>query len=560
MMKKTDERTDGIKQKLIDTSIFVILIFTLLIIPLLFLRSKGVFTLGVIIALIASISLLALHVFKEKVSLKFKIYIIIVLLGSVIINGLINFGFIASGKPYIILLSVFLSYVLPSKRVYTFLFVFISIYAIIAFLYINGYLTYNFNIINQINQPATWIIDGFILLIISVILISVGNKIRYTLTENFDNLTVSNSLLRDREEKYKSLFDNDELAVIILQDKVIVECNKKTLDLFKCKEEDVIGKEPYELSPKYQPDGILSKEKAQTLEDFSNENPSIIHHPEWQHINSQGELFLVSSSITPISLSTGFFLYIVLKDITKIKALELKAQLTLDALKFKNEELQEFAYITSHDLQEPLRTISSFTKLINDEHKDELSEDLKTYINFISESSDRLRDLITNLLDYTRLGNLEKTTLVDCNVLIKEILADLSVSISESKSKISLVDPLPTITGSKPGLRILFQNLISNAIKFKKKDTLPQVKISFKEDSEKWMFSIQDNGIGMKEKDLTKIFSLFTRLHKRDSYEGTGIGLAYSMKIVKSLNGDIWVDSEVGKGSTFYFTISKNLL
>lgn len=163
MMKKTDERTDGIKQKLIDTSIFVILIFTLLIIPLLFLRSKGVFTLGVIIALIASISLLALHVFKEKVSLKFKIYIIIVLLGSVIINGLINFGFIASGKPYIILLSVFLSYVLPSKRVYTFLFVFISIYAIIAFLYINGYLTYNFNIINQINQPATWIIDGFIL-------------------------------------------------------------------------------------------------------------------------------------------------------------------------------------------------------------------------------------------------------------------------------------------------------------------------------------------------------------------------------------------------------------
>jgi PAS domain S-box-containing protein len=229
-------------------------------------------------------------------------------------------------------------------------------------------------------------------------------------------------------------------------------------------------------------------------------------------------------------------------------------------LVFQKEELKEFAYITSHDLQEPLRTISSFTKLINDEHKDELSEDLKTYINFLSESSDRLRNLITNLLDYTRLGNLKTPTLVDCNVLIKEILTDLNVSISESKSKISLVDPLPTITGSKSGLRILFQNLISNAIKFSKKDTLPQIKIFFKEDSEKWLFYIQDNGIGMKKKDLKKIFGLFTRLHNRDSYEGTGIGLAYCIKVVKKHNGNIWVDSELGEGSTFYFTISKTLI
>ena len=144
--------------------------------------------------------------------------------------------------------------------------------------------------------------------------------------------------------------------------------------------------------------------------------------------------------------------------------------------------------------------------------------------------------------------------------MIKEILADLSVFISESKSKISLAAPLPTITGSKTGLRILFQNLLSNAIKFSEKDTLPQIKISFKEDSEKWTFSVQDNGIGMKEKDLTKIFSLFTQLHNKGNYEGTGIGLAYSMKVVKKHNGNIWVDSEVGKGSTFFFTISKNLL
>ena len=207
MINKTDERMHEVKNKLINTFIVVSLIFMLLIIPLLFLRSKGVFTSDVIAVLIAAISFSALHAFKEKVSLKFKIYIIIVLIGSVIINGLINFGFIASGKTYIILLSVFLSYVIPLKRTYTLLFVFLSAYAICAFLYINGYLTYNFNIINQINQPGYWIIDGAIILIVSVILISVGYKIRAQLTKNFDDVIDLNLELDVYRKKLETLVE-----------------------------------------------------------------------------------------------------------------------------------------------------------------------------------------------------------------------------------------------------------------------------------------------------------------------------------------------------------------
>ena len=400
--------------------------------------------------------------------------------------------------------------------------------------------------------------------------------------------------------EFKQIIESMPNALIVSDESgKIIMANKKMEELFRYTKDELYKSTVDLLIPKR-----YSKQHPEHIKSFVSKpsHRSMGENRDLFGLKKNGVEFPLEIGLNPIKINNNILVITTIVDITKRKALELKIQSALDLLKFNNEEktkradelviankelvfqkeektkraeelviankelvfqkeeLKEFAYITSHDLQEPLRTISSFTKLINDEHKDELSEDLKTYINFLSESSDRLRNLITNLLDYTRLGNLETPTLVDCNVLIKEILTDLNVSISESKSKISLVDPLPTITGSKSGLRILFQNLISNAIKFSKKDTLPQIKIFFKEDSEKWLFYIQDNGIGMKKKDLKKIFGLFTRLHNRDSYEGTGIGLAYCIKVVKKHNGNIWVDSELGEGSTFYFTISKTLI
>ena len=362
-----------------------------------------------------------------------------------------------------------------------------------------------------------------------------------------------------KEIEFKQIIESMPNALIVSDESgKIIMANKKMEELFRYTKDELYKSTLDLLIPKR-----YSKQHPEHIESFVSKpsHRSIGANRDLFGLKKNGEEFPLEIGLNPIKINNNNNLVIAtIVDVTERKTQELKIQSTLDALKFKNKELHEFAYITSHDLQEPLRAISSFTKLIKEEHKDELSENLNTYINFISESSDRLRNLITNLLDYTRLGNIEKTTLVDCDILIKEVLTDLTVSISESKSKISVVDTLPTVTGSKTGLRILFQNLLSNAIKFSKKDIPPQIKISFKEDSEKWMFSIQDNGIGMKEKDLTKIFNLFTRLHNRDSYEGTGIGLSYCMKIVQNHNGKIWVDSELGKGSTFYFTISKTLI
>ena len=408
-----------------------------------------------------------------------------------------------------------------------------------------------------------------------------------------------------KKHEFKQIIESMPNALIVSDESgKIIMANKKMEELFGYTKDELYKSTVDLLIPK-----LYSKQHPEHIKSFvfKPSHRSMGENRDLFGLKKNGVEFPLEIGLNPIKINNNnnnnnILVITTIVDITKRKALELKIQSALDLLKFNNEEktkradelviankelvfqkeektkradelviankelvfqkeeLKEFAYITSHDLQEPLRTISSFTKLINDEHKDELSEDLKTYINFLSESSDRLRNLITNLLDYTRLGNLKTPTLVDCNVLIKEILTDLNVSISESKSKISLVDPLPTITGSKSGLRILFQNLISNAIKFSKKDTLPQIKIFFKEDSEKWLFYIQDNGIGMKKKDLKKIFGFFTRLHNRDSYEGTGIGLAYCIKVVKKHNGNIWVDSELGEGSTFYFTISKTLI
>jgi len=363
-----------------------------------------------------------------------------------------------------------------------------------------------------------------------------------------------------KKTEFKQIIESMPNALIVSNESgKIIMANKKMEDLFGYTKDELYKSTVDLLIPKR-----YSKQHPEHIKSFVSKpsHRSMGENRDLFGLKKNGDEFPLEIGLNPITINNNNNILVIaaIVDITKRKAQELKIQSALNLLKFNNDELKEFTYITSHDLQEPLRTISSFTKLINDEHKDELSEDLNTYINFISESSDRLSNLITNLLDYTRLGKEKKITLVDCNVLIKEILADLSVSISESKSKISVVEPLPTITGCKGGLRILFQNLISNAMKFSKKDTPPQIKIFFKEDSEKWTFSVQDNGIGMKKKDLKKIFGLFTRLHNRESYEGTGIGLAYCMKVVKKHNGNIWVDSELGEGSTFYFTISKTLI
>jgi light-regulated signal transduction histidine kinase (bacteriophytochrome) len=228
-----------------------------------------------------------------------------------------------------------------------------------------------------------------------------------------------------------------------------------------------------------------------------------------------------------------------------------------EQLILSNKELGQVAYIASHDLQEPLRTISNFVGLLQQQYRGKLDKEADEYLTFISEGTLRMQSLIKDLLDYSRIGNDKKLIQIDCNKEVQNVLKGMSIYISENDATISMT-PLPVIYGFFE-LQYLFQNLICNAIKFRKKNIDPVVSIAAQDEGNEWLFSIKDNGIGIEEKYHQRIFTIFQKLHLDKEYEGTGIGLAHCKKIAELHRGKIWVESEYAKGSTFYFTIPKHV-
>jgi len=239
----------------------------------------------------------------------------------------------------------------------------------------------------------------------------------------------------------------------------------------------------------------------------------------------------------------------------KYKNTELKS--VISEVHKKNQELEQITYITSHDLQEPLRTINSLVNLFKTKYTTSLDANGIKMMEFLDGATSRMQNLIKDLLDYSVIGKDKAKTSIDCNQIIENIVKDLSVKIKQTDANIHWSN-LPKINGIPSEIRLLFQNLISNALKFQKEDITPHVTIKSQEQNDHWKFSVSDNGIGMEEKDLDKIFSIFHRLHSKDKYEGTGIGLAHCTKIIDIHGGEIWVESEPNKGSTFHFTIEKN--
>jgi len=222
-----------------------------------------------------------------------------------------------------------------------------------------------------------------------------------------------------------------------------------------------------------------------------------------------------------------------------------------------NEELEKFAYVASHDMQEPLRTIISYIQLLQSKYKDKLDDEGNEFMDFVVEASLRMRNIIIDLLQYSRINRNESVLEpVDTNKVLKEVLENMDNSIRDSNATIHVED-LPIIKANYSQMIQLFQNLISNAIKFKS-DKAPQINISAKTTKNDYLFSVQDNGIGIEQKYSDKIFQIFQRLHSMKQYPGTGIGLAICLKIIQRHEGKIWMESEPDKGTTFFFTIKKN--
>lgn len=238
----------------------------------------------------------------------------------------------------------------------------------------------------------------------------------------------------------------------------------------------------------------------------------------------------------------------------ELRKIQDELEKTIDKLEVSNRDLEQFAYVASHDLQEPLRMVSSFTQLLERRYKNQLDENADEYIEFIVDGAKRMKDLINDLLAFSRL-NTERREFepVNMETSLNRVFSYFETSIQETKAKITH-DPLPTIMGDPSQITQLFQNLISNAIKFHGKEQL-QIHISTHKSGKRWVVGVSDNGIGINQDHQKKIFDIFKRLHTREEYDGTGIGLAICKKIVERHGGKIWVESKPGKGSTFYFTI-----
>ncbi|MGE5432061.1 MAG: CHASE domain-containing protein [Syntrophomonadaceae bacterium] len=243
-------------------------------------------------------------------------------------------------------------------------------------------------------------------------------------------------------------------------------------------------------------------------------------------------------------------------EIEEKRIAEEKLKKTLEELARSNTELENFAYVASHDLQEPLRMISSYTQLISKRYKGKLDTKADQFISFTVDGAVRMQQLIHDLLEYSRVATRGKPFApVDSNEIIRTVLNNLQISIKKNNAVITF-DSMPRVMGDDIQLMQLFQNLISNAMKFKSSE-VPEIKIKAEDKGCEWLFSVQDNGIGIDPQFKERIFVIFQRLHEREAYPGTGIGLAVCKKIVERHGGRIWVDSDPGKGSTFLFTIPK---
>ena len=224
-----------------------------------------------------------------------------------------------------------------------------------------------------------------------------------------------------------------------------------------------------------------------------------------------------------------------------------------------NAELREFAYIASHDLQEPLRAVSGYIKLLQTEYINQLDSTADEYINLAIDGSRRMRSLIEDLLMYSRVGTSELTlSTIDCHKVVQEVISNLPTLIEESEADIIDQD-LPCITADRTQVVQLFQNLLINGIKFRHPDTAPKIVIQAEStDDNFWLFRVSDNGIGISPEYFDRIFKIFRRLHTHNEFAGTGVGLALCRKIVERHGGKIWVESKLGEGSTFFFTMAQD--
>jgi PAS domain S-box-containing protein len=365
-----------------------------------------------------------------------------------------------------------------------------------------------------------------------------------------EELIVANNEFKKAEEQFRLVVEAAPNAMVLVNTEgLITLINHQTEQLFEYERNELIGKKLEILLP----------------ERFRNQHPDhrnmFFKKPQTRSMGAGRDLFAmrkngtemqVEIGLNPIETANGWMVLASIVDITERKLQEA-------TLKKQNKELEQFAYITSHDLQEPLRTVSNYMQVFEEDYVGLLDDKARKYLYSVNNATKRMSLLVKSLLDFSRLGINKKITHVDCKKLIDDVIADLDTVIKTSNANIEVTE-MPQLNVYETEIRQVFQNLITNAIKFRKKDTQPKIKIGSEKLNEKWKFSISDDGIGIAPIYFERVFDIFQRLHTNEEYEGSGIGLANCKKIIQLHQGEIWVESNQGQGSTFYFTISNLII
>ncbi len=357
--------------------------------------------------------------------------------------------------------------------------------------------------------------------------------------------------LKGNESKLRAILDNSFDAIAVEVDGVWDMCNAATLQLFGCAtKEELIGKPFIDTIIPSEQDKIKAYTQNQ-IDGLSIPSPHISCG-----VKADGTIFDLEVSISVfIHLNKQHVLFI-LRDISERRKMENELQEYTLQLKKSNENLENFAYVASHDLKAPLNVVNGILNLIdNGKGMPSDTNDLEL-IRMAKIAVDQMKVLINDLLEYSRVGNnREDFSNTDLNEVLTYVQVLLKEKITQSSAKIK-INPLPVINANKTLITELFMNLLSNALTYHGKNIV-EIEVGFSEEKNTFKFYVKDNGIGIREKDFEKIFIIFKRLHSQSEYGGTGIGLALCKRIVEAHQGTIWVESELGKGSTFYFTIKK---
>jgi len=376
------------------------------------------------------------------------------------------------------------------------------------------------------------------------------------LAETFNIMTSDLQTSRNKLQSAKDYIDNIiksliDTLIVTDSDGTIKMINKSALELLGYNQDEIIGEKLSVIFPEQD----LPKDER-LIDTYIRKE--YVSKAEVRYQTKSGEIIPVSISSSVIKDINDEIdgVVFVAQDISDYKRAELLAR-SSEALERSNKELEQFAYVASHDLQEPLRMISSYVQLLKRRYADNLDSDANEFIDFAVDGAERMKILIKDLLAFSRIGTKgEEFKITSTQTILEEIISNLEISIKENNVVITN-DPLPDLVVDRTQIMQLFQNLISNSIKYRG-DESPKIHIEVQDKYTEWLFCFRDNGIGIEQKYADQIFVIFQRLHGKGEYSGTGIGLSIAKRIVERHGGQIWVESEPGKGSAFMFTIPKH--